>query len=165
LDGERLEERIDLVLRMLEMASFADRRAEGFSRGMQRRTVLGQALIHDPPNVILDEPTAGLDVMSTRNVRSLVTRFRDEGRCVIISTHLMSEAERLCDRVAIIHKGRLLAVEPPQALVARLGAEDLEGAFVRLVGEDQLRADLWKQERPRRWYEFWRREPKERADA
>jgi sodium transport system ATP-binding protein len=165
LAGECLEERIDLVLRMLEMASFADRRAEGFSRGMQRRTVLGQALIHDPPNVILDEPTAGLDVMSTRNVRSLVTRFRDEGRCVIISTHLMSEAERLCDRVAIIHKGRLLAVDPPQALVARLGAEDLEGAFVRLVGEDQLRADLWKQERPRRWYEFWRREPKERADA
>jgi sodium transport system ATP-binding protein len=165
LEGADLEARIDFVLRILEMEPFADRRAEGFSRGMRRRTVLGQALIHDPSNVILDEPTAGLDVMSTRNVRALVERFRAEGRCVVLSTHLMSEAQRLCDRVAIIHKGRLLAVDPPQALITRLAVEDLEDAFVNLVGEDQLRADLWQQERPRRWYEFWRRRPKEREDV
>jgi sodium transport system ATP-binding protein len=158
LDGPRLERRIETVLAMLEMADFADRRAEGFSAGMRRRVVLGQALIHDPPNVILDEPTAGLDVMSTRNVRDLIARFRDEGRCVLISTHLMAEAQRLCDRVAIVHQGRLQAVGTPAAMVAQTGAVDLEESFVHIVGEERLRADLWEQKRKRRWFTFWRRE-------
>jgi sodium transport system ATP-binding protein len=158
IDDSRLEERIDAVVDMLEIADFADRRTEGFSVGMHRRVILGEALIHDPPNVILDEPTAGLDVMSTRNVRNLIARFRDEGRCVLISTHLMGEAQRLCDRVAIIHKGRLQAIDTPQALIAQTGVDDLEEAFVRIVGEDRLRADLWKQKPQRRWYQFWRRE-------
>jgi sodium transport system ATP-binding protein len=158
IDGPRLEERIDAVVDMLEMADFADRRTEGFSVGMHRRVILGEALIHDPPNVILDEPTAGLDVMSTRNVRDLIARFRDEGRCVLISTHLMGEAQRLCDRVAIIHKGCLQAIDTPQALIAQTGVGDLEEAFVCIVGEDRLRADLWEQKRRRRWYQFWKRE-------
>ncbi len=166
LDGPWLEQRVDAVLEVLEMADFADRRAEGFSAGMQRRVILGETLIHTPPNVILDEPTAGLDVMSTRNVRSLIARFRDEGRCVLISTHLMGEVQRLCDRVAIIHRGSLQAVGTPADLVAQTGAGDLEEAFVRIVGEERLRADLWKQERKRRWYQFWRRErPDGGADA
>ncbi len=157
LDGPQLERRVDAVLEMLEMADFADRRTEGFSAGMHRRVVLGQALIHDPPNVILDEPTAGLDVMSTRNVRALITRFRDEGRCVLISTHLMSEAQRLCDRVAIIHKGQLQAIGTPADLIAQTGVADLEEAFVTIVGEKRLRADLWEQKKPRRlWYRLWR---------
>jgi sodium transport system ATP-binding protein len=157
LDGSKLELRIDAVIKLLEMADFAERRAEGFSVGMHRRVILGEALIHDPPNIILDEPTAGLDVMSTRNVRDLIARFRDEGRCVLTSTHLMSEAQRLCDRVAIIHKGRLQAVDTPEALIAQTGADDLEEAFVRIVGEERLRTDLWEQKRKYRWYEFWRR--------
>ncbi|MCP4535700.1 MAG: ATP-binding cassette domain-containing protein [Chloroflexi bacterium] len=157
IDGSQLEERIDGIIEMLEMGDFADRRTEGFSVGMHRRVILGEALIHDPPNIILDEPTAGLDVMSTRNVRDLIARFRDEGRCVLISTHLMSEAQRLCDRVAIIHKGHLQAVDTPQALIAQTGVDDLEEAFVRIVGEDQLRADLWEQKKKPRWYQFWRR--------
>ena len=172
LGGSQLEQRINAVLEMLEMADFADRRTEGFSVGMHRRVILGEALIHAPPNVILDEPTAGLDVMSTRTVRALITRFRDEGRCVLLSTHLMGEAQRLCDRVAIIHEGRLQAVGTPADLIAQTGAADLEEAFVRIVGEDRLRADLWKQERKRRWYQFWRRSrpgrrkrPGGRADA
>ena len=172
LDGFRLEQRIETVVEMLEMSDFADRRSEGFSIGMRRRVILGDALVHDPPNIILDEPTAGLDVMSTRNVRDIIARFRDEGRCVLISTHLMGEAQRLCDRVAIIHKGRLQAVVTPEALTAQTGAGDLEEAFVRIVGEDQLRADLWEQKRKYRWYQFWRRlrsgrreRPKERADV
>jgi len=156
LDGSHLEGRIDTVMGMLEMADFADRRTEGFSVGMHRRVILGEALIHDPPNVILDEPTAGLDVMSTRNVRDLITRFREEGRCVLISTHLMGEAQRLCDRVAIIHKGRLQTVDTPEALIAQAGVDNLEEAFVRIVGEDRLRADLWEQKRNRDWYQFWR---------
>jgi len=165
LEGARLERRVDAVLDMLEMADFADRRAEGFSAGMRRRVILGQALIHVPPNVVLDEPTAGLDMMSTRNVRALISRFRDEGRCVLVSTHLMAEAQRLCDRVAIIHQGRLQAMGTPSSLIARTGATDLEEAFVRIVGEDRLRADLWKQKRRRRWYQFWRARPKESTDV
>jgi len=157
LDGVQLERRVNAVLEMLEMADFADRRAEGFSVGMCRRVILGEALVHDPPNVILDEPTAGLDVMSTRSVRALITRFRDEGRCVLISTHLMDEAQRLCDRVAIIHRGCLQAVDTPAALIAQTNAVNLEEAFVRIVGEEQLRADLWRQKQKYRWYQFWRR--------
>ena len=157
MDGPQLERRIDAVMEMLEMADFADRRAEGFSIGMRRRVILGETLIHNPPNVILDEPTSGLDVMSTRNVRDLIARFRDEGRCVLVSTHLMSEVQRLCDRVAIIHKGCLQAMGTPQALVDQVGVDDLEEAFVRIVGEDRLRADLWEQKRKRRWYQVWHR--------
>lgn len=166
LNGSKLEQRVSTVLEMLEIADFADRRAEGFSAGMNRRVILGQALIHNPPNVILDEPTAGLDVMSTRNVRALIARFRDEGRCILISTHLMDEAQRTCDRVAIIHRGHLQAVGTPAALIAQTGAADLEEAFVRIVGEERLQADLREQKRQRRWYQFWRRESQEdRADA
>ncbi len=166
LDGSKLEQRVSTVLEMLEIAEFADRRAEGFSAGMNRRVILGQALIHNPPNVILDEPTAGLDVMSARNVRALIARFRDEGRCILISTHLMDEAQRTCDRVAIIHRGHLQAVGTPAALIAQTGAADLEEAFVRIVGEERLQADLREQKRQRRWYQFWRRESQEdRADA
>jgi sodium transport system ATP-binding protein len=157
MDGPQLERRVDAIVEMLEMTEFADRRAEGFSAGMRRRVILGETLIHNPPNVILDEPTSGLDVMSTRNVRDLIARFRDEGRCVLVSTHLMSEAQRLCDRVAIIHKGRLQAEGTPRALIAQAGVDDLEEAFVRIVGEDRLRADLWEQKRKRRWYQFWQR--------
>jgi sodium transport system ATP-binding protein len=166
LDGPQLEQRIDAVLEMLEMADFADRRTEGFSAGMHRRVILGQALIHDPPNVILDEPTAGLDVMSTRNVRALIARFRDEGRCVLISTHLMDEAQRTCDQIAIIHRGRLQAMGTPAALIAQAGAADLEESFVRIVGEERLRVDLWEQKRRHRWYQFWRRKrPGSRTDV
>jgi sodium transport system ATP-binding protein len=157
LDGPRLDRRVDGLLEMLEMTGFADRRAEGFSAGMRRRVVLGQALIHDPPNVILDEPTASLDVMSTRSVRALIDRLRQEGRCVLISTHLMSEAQRLCDRVVIIHMGQLQAMGTPAELVTQSGSSNLEEAFVRIVGEERLRTDLWAQDRRRRWYQFWRR--------
>ncbi len=166
LSGPLLEARVETVLDMLEMTEFADRRAEGFSAGMRRRVVLGQALIHDPPNVILDEPTAGLDVMSMRNVRALIARFRQEGRCVLLSSHSMDEVERLCDRVAIIHKGRLCALNTPAALVAQTGAANLEEAFVRLVGEERLRGDLWLEERKRPRYRFWpRRHPGRSADV
>jgi sodium transport system ATP-binding protein len=164
-----LKERVGIVLEMLEMADFADRRVEGFSVGMSRRVVLGQALIHDPPNLILDEPTAGLDVMSTRNVRALIARFREDGRCVLVSTHLMDEAQRLCDRVAVIHKGRLQALGTPAELATQTETSSLEEAFVRIVGEERLRADLWDQRRGPRWYQFWRRgernRPRRQRDA
>jgi len=162
LDGSALVRRVDAVLEMLEMGDFADRRAEGFSAGMQRRVILAQALIHDPPNVILDEPTANMDVMSTRKVRALISRFRDEGRCVLVATHLMAEAQRLCDRVVVMHRGQVQAVGEPCGLMAQTGAPDLEDAFVRLVGEGRLRADLMGQKGRRRWRQFWRRASKGR---
>lgn len=154
LDGPHLERRVNAVLDMLEMGDFADRRAEGFSAGMRRRVVLGQALVHDPPNVILDEPTASLDVMSTRNVRAVVRQFREDGRCVLISTHRMDEAQRLCDRVAIIHKGRLQAVGTPVELTTVAGVGTLEEALVHIVGEERLRADLWEQKHRRPWHKL-----------
>jgi len=157
LDGDELAARVQALLDALEMSAFADRRAEGFSAGMRRRVVLAQALLHDPPNLILDEPTAALDVMSTRTVRALVHRLRQEGRCILLSTHLMSEAERLCDRVIILHQGRVRAVGTPAGLCAQTGADDLEDAFVRLVGERALRESLWQAQARRRWWQFWGR--------
>jgi len=155
--GALLEKRVQRVLELLDMTSFADRRTEGFSAGMQRRVLLAQALIHDPPNLVLDEPTASFDVMSTRTVRDIIRHMREEGRCIIVSTHLMDEAERLCDRVIIIHQGQVRAHGKPEDLAAQTGADDLEEAFVRLVGEQALREALWKPKDHRRWWQFWRR--------
>jgi sodium transport system ATP-binding protein len=152
-----LVERVQEVLDWLEMTDFADRRAEGFSAGMKRRVILAQALLHEPPNLILDEPTASLDVMSTRTVRDLVCTLRDEGRCILISTHLMNEAERICDRVVVLHQGKVQAVGTPAELIEQVGATDLEEAFVRLVGEQVLRETLWRPPARRRWWQFWRK--------
>jgi sodium transport system ATP-binding protein len=108
---------------------------------MIRKVVLGMALIHNPPNVILDEPTQGLDVVSTRTVRELIRRFKDEGRCVVMSTHHMDEVERLCDRVAIIHRGTVLAEGSPAELVEKYRADSLETAFVEIIGAEALLAE------------------------
>ncbi len=139
LGGPELERRIDYLIDVLGMSEFAARYTDGFSRGMKRRVVLGIALIHKPPVVILDEPTIGLDVVSTRAVRNMIAQFRDEGRCVIISTHLMDEVQRLCDRVGIIHEGRIMAEGTLDELMTQTNAPDLETAFVHTVGEDALR--------------------------
>ena len=138
LDGPDLERHIDDLLDLLDMHDFADRRAQNFSRGMIRKVVLGMALVHNPPNVILDEPTQGLDVVSTRTVREIIRRFRAEGRCVVMSTHLMDEVERLCDRVAIVHRGEILEEGTPQELVEKYHADNLETAFVDIVGAQAL---------------------------
>jgi len=138
LSGPDMEKRIDELALELGMDSFLDRKTNGFSRGMVRKVVMGMALVHDPRNVIFDEPTAGLDVVSTRAVRDLIHRFKEEGRCVILSTHLMDEVKRLCDRVAIIHRGVIMATGTPDELAASQGVDDLESAFVRIVGEKAL---------------------------
>ena len=135
LRGPELEARIEALLADLEMGEYADRRCEPFSKGMKQKVALGRALIHNPQHLLLDEPTAGLDVMSARNVRELIARFRAEGRCVILSTHLLSEAERLCDRLVIIRRGRTAGQGTPEALMRQTGQASLEEAFVALVGE------------------------------
>lgn len=134
LGGTALNARVDAVIDMLDMHDIADRRAEGFSRGQRQRIVLGRALIHDPKNIIMDEPTNGLDVMAVRETRETIRRFRDQGRCVLFSTHYMDEAERLCDAIAIIVNGKIAAYGTPADLLVRTGADNLEDAFVALAG-------------------------------
>lgn len=138
MEGAALERQIDQLTQDLGMESFIDRKTKGFSRGMTRKVVTAQALIHNPPNVILDEPTAGLDVVSMRAVRELIQRFTSEGRCVILSTHLMNEVERLCDFVGVIHRGKIMAEGTPEELMRRYGVNDLESAFIHIIGEKAL---------------------------
>jgi sodium transport system ATP-binding protein len=141
LDGPDLEKQIAYLIDKLGMSDFADRICKGFSRGMVRKVVMGMALIHNPPNVILDEPTQGLDVVSTRAVRDIIRLFKSEGRCVVFSTHHMDEVERLCDRVAIVHRGQILESGTPQELTEKYRADSLETAFVEIVGAEALLAE------------------------
>lgn len=136
MSSDVLEQRIDEVINMLGMAEIADRRAEGFSRGQRQKVIIGRALIHNPPNIIMDEPTNGLDVMAVRETRETIRRFRDQGRCVLFSTHYMDEADRLCDTIAIIVGGKIVAVGSPTELKERTGRDTLEDAFVVLADTD-----------------------------
>jgi sodium transport system ATP-binding protein len=130
--------RIEALLQALSLRDIADRPAEGFSHGERLKTALARALIHDPPNVLLDEPTAGLDIMSTRSLRDFLRHLREQGRCVLFSTHVMQEVSALCDRVVIIARGRVVAEGTPEELRARAHEHNLEEAFVRLIGAAAL---------------------------
>lgn len=129
---EVLEGRIEAIFEALEMAPHLDRLTDTFSKGMKQKVNIARALIHNPPVVFLDEPTSGLDVISARSVREFVLRFKREGRCVIMSTHVMEEAERLCDRVAIIAGGVVRAEGRLEDLKAKTGL-GVEEIFVQLV--------------------------------
>jgi sodium transport system ATP-binding protein len=122
------------LIEQLEMQEFADRRAKGFSQGQRIKTALARALIHRPRNLLLDEPTNGLDVMAVRSLRRLLGRLRDEGHCVLFSSHVMQEVGALCDEVIVIAHGTVVASGPPEELRARTGESSLEDAFVRLIG-------------------------------
>src|SRR6202008_893572 len=121
----------------LDMADFADRRAEGYSQGQRVKTAIARALIHDPNNVILDEPTNGLDVMATRAMRQFLKRLKAEGRCVLFSSHIMQEVAALCDRIVVIARGRVVADAAPDTLRAQTGEANLEDAFVKLIGSEE----------------------------
>ena len=138
LNGSELKQRIQEVIDELNMQDIADRRAEGFSRGQRQKIVLGRALIHNPHNIIMDEPTNGLDVMAVRETRQSIRDMRAQGRCVLFSTHYMDEAERLCDNIAIIVNGKIVASGTPAALMQRTGKDNLEDAFVALAGREGL---------------------------
>ena len=137
IPGRLLRPRIDELIELLDMRSIADRRADGFSHGERVKVALARALVHEPRNVLLDEPTNGLDVMSTRAVRALVRRLREQGRCVLFSSHVMQEVSALCDRIVIIARGRVLAQGTPEEIRAGAGKENLEEAFVSVIGSDQ----------------------------
>jgi len=119
------------------MGDIAERRTEGFSQGQRVKTAIARALIHDPKNVILDEPTNGLDVMATRAMREFLKRLKREGRCVLFSSHLMQEVAALCDRIVVIAHGRVVADATPDALRAQTGESNLEDAFVKLIGSEE----------------------------
>jgi len=132
-----LKSRREALVEALEMADIADRRTEGFSQGQRVKTAIARALVHDPRNVILDEPTNGLDVMATRALRQFMARLKAEGRCVLFSSHIMQEVAALCDRIVVIAHGRVVADESPDALRAQTGENNLEDAFVKIIGSDE----------------------------
>lgn len=121
----------------LGMDDVLDRQAEGFSQGQRTKTAIARALVHDPKNVILDEPTNGLDVMTTRGLREFLRKLRSDGHCVIFSSHIMQEVAALCDRIVVIAQGRVMAAGTPDELRAHTGEANLEDAFVKAIGSEE----------------------------
>ncbi len=136
LSGEALHARAQELIELLDLVRVADRRCEGFSQGERMKVAIARALVHDPRNVMLDEPTNGLDVMSTRAMRELIGALRDEGRCVLFSSHIMQEVAALCDRVVVIAQGRVVADGTREQLLERTGRDSVEEAFVALLGSE-----------------------------
>ena len=132
-----ITERVANLSQRLDLAEILDRRTEGFSNGQRVKTALARTLVHDPKNVILDEPTNGLDVMSTRSLRKVMLGLREEGRCVLFSSHIMQEVAALCDTIVVIAKGRVVASGTAEALRELGGSSNLEDAFVKIIGSDE----------------------------
>ena len=137
LDAATIAERTAQMAETLGMQDFLDRRTEGFSQGQRTKTAIARALIHQPRNVILDEPTNGLDVMTTRGLREFLRQLRSDGRCVIFSSHIMQEVAALCDRIVVIANGEVRAAGTPDELRAQTGEDNLEDAFVQLIGSEE----------------------------
>ena len=137
MEKMQLEAAINELVTTLGMEDVADRRAKGFSKGQTLKVALARALVHQPHNVLLDEPTNGLDVASSRSVRDLVRRIRDQGRCVLFSSHIMSEVQALCDRIVVMGHGRVVAHGTPEELRAMTGHSDLEEVFVSIAREEE----------------------------
>ena len=128
--GRELEEKVDRIITTLDIGEFANRRTKGFSQGQRTRVALARALVHDPQNVILDEPSNGLDVMATRALREFILKLKADGRCVLFSSHVMQEVAALCDDIVIIANGRVAAAGTADRIRALTGRDNLEDAFV-----------------------------------
>jgi sodium transport system ATP-binding protein len=137
LSGSVLARRADELVAALAMEDIADRRTEGFSQGQRVKVALARALVHDPRNVVLDEPTNGLDVAATRQVRTLLRQLREQGRCILFSSHVMQEVSALCDRVVVIARGTVVAEGTPDDLRRMTGRESLEDALVAAIGSEE----------------------------
>ncbi|MBB1268468.1 ATP-binding cassette domain-containing protein [Shewanella sp. SR44-3] len=125
------------VIAQLKLEDIADRRCQGFSQGQRMKTALAQAIVHQPSNIILDEPTRGLDVMSTRLLRDILIELKNQGHCVLFSSHVMQEVAALCDKVIVMAQGKVVAVGSPQELCQQTGKDSLEEAFITLIGTDE----------------------------
>lgn len=137
LDEAVLKQRTDALIQALAIEDIAGRRTEGFSNGQRVKTAIARALVHDPRNVLLDEPTNGLDVMATRALRKFMQQLRAEGRCVLFSSHIMQEVAALCDRIVVIAKGHVVAQGTADELRAQAGEANLEDAFVKIIGSEE----------------------------
>jgi sodium transport system ATP-binding protein len=133
LDEATLIKRVDDIFKRLDMDSFRDRRCDKLSTGMKQKTSIARTLVHDPPVMIFDEPTLGLDIMAARTIVNFIRECRQSGKTVILSTHIMTEVEKLCDVVGIIHNGKLLAEGTPAQLRDTWRENDLEEIFVKIV--------------------------------
>jgi sodium transport system ATP-binding protein len=134
LDGRVLKDRIAFVTDKLQLHEFKDRLCDKLSTGQKQRVSIARAILHDPPVLFFDEPTAGLDVVTAQTIMEFIEEQRDQGRTIVFSTHVMSEAERLCDEIAVIHDGRILGRGTLAQVLAETGESRLEAAFLKLVG-------------------------------
>jgi sodium transport system ATP-binding protein len=137
LRGSHLEDHINRLIKLLDMQDIEDRRTEGFSSGQRVKVAIARALIHEPANVLLDEPTNGLDVMSTRAMRTFIRRLRDEGKCVLFSSHIMQEVTALCDQIVIINHGEVNISGKPGRILQVTKQDNLEDAFVAAIGSEE----------------------------
>ena len=133
LEKAEIDDRVDHIVRLLEIGDFAERRTKGFSQGQRTKVSLARALVHDPQNVILDEPSNGLDVMATRSLRELILKLKDDGRCVLFSSHVMQEVAALCDDICIVANGQVAIDDSIDGIRERTGCQDIEDAFVKAI--------------------------------
>lgn len=137
MDKTTMQQRSNFLLEALDMEDFADRRAEGFSQGQKMKVCLARSLVHDPQNLIMDEPTNGLDVMSTRSVRKILQELKQQNKCVLLSSHIMQEIDALCDEIIVIADGKVLMQGGLNDLLRMTGESDLEEAFMALTNSTQ----------------------------
>jgi sodium transport system ATP-binding protein len=135
LSCDSIEEKVDNIIELLDIGDFAERRTKGFSHGQRTKVALARSLVHDPQNIILDEPSSGLDVMATRSLRALILKLKDAGRCVLFSSHVMQEVAALCDDIVIIAGGKVAIHDTAEGIRNRTGCDDLEDAFVKAIHE------------------------------
>jgi sodium transport system ATP-binding protein len=133
MERSEIDDRVAALVNLLEISDFADRRSKGFSQGQRTKVALARALVHEPQNVILDEPTNGLDVMATRSLRELILKLRDAGRCVLFSSHVMQEVAALCDDICIVANGQVAIDDSIDGIRERTGCDDIEDAFVAAI--------------------------------
>lgn len=132
--SDRVRERVDELVRGFGIEEYADARVEKLSSGMKQKVSIARTIVHDPPVLIFDEPSVGLDVINALAMQKVIQELKQQGKCIIFSTHIMSEAERLCDRIAIVHRGRIHAIGTLEELRADTGHRYLEDIFVQYVG-------------------------------
>jgi len=137
MSGKELNMRVDELAELLDMNDFISRRAKGFSQGQKTKVALARALVHNPRNVLLDEPTNGLDIMATRGLREVIQRLKDAGHCVLFSSHVMQEVAALCDEIVIIANGLVAASGSPESLRQETNEANLEDAFVKAIGSEE----------------------------
>lgn len=149
LEGDALEANIQKAVDDFDLSKFADGRCETLSTGQKQRISIARAVIHDPPVLILDEPTIGLDIIASSDMINFIRSRREAGRCVLFSTHILSEAETLCDRIGVVYSGAMLASGTPDALREDTGKDDLHDVFLELVNRAEASAAAAAGESPR----------------